>query len=44
MKWEDVKKEMVETKGLPAENADKIGKFVELAGNFFANDFLLILR
>jgi len=32
MKWVDVKKEMVETKGLAPEIADKIGKWVELAG------------
>jgi histidyl-tRNA synthetase len=36
MKWEDVKKEMVEVKGLPEENANKIAKFVELAGEPFA--------
>ncbi|KAK8810505.1 hypothetical protein WA158_007080 [Blastocystis sp. Blastoise] len=31
--WEDVRKEMIEKKGLPAESADKIGQFVLLKGN-----------
>ncbi|RYC56646.1 hypothetical protein CHU98_g9569 [Xylaria longipes] len=31
--WEDVKKEMVEEKGLTEETADRIGKYVGLNGN-----------
>ncbi|KAK1776520.1 hypothetical protein QBC45DRAFT_419113 [Copromyces sp. CBS 386.78] len=33
MPWADVKKEMVEEKGLPEEVADKIGVYVQNAGN-----------
>jgi histidyl-tRNA synthetase len=30
--WADVKKEMVEEKGLPEDVADKIGEYVKLKG------------
>ena len=32
LSWADVKKEMVEDKGLSADAADKIGKYVQLCG------------
>lgn len=32
MSWEDVKKEMVQDKGLAEEVADKIGEYVKLKG------------
>ena len=31
--WENVRKEMIEVKGLDAESADKIGEFVKIKGN-----------
>ncbi len=30
--WEEVRKEMVETKGLKPDVADRIGEFVKLSG------------
>jgi len=35
MPWEEVKKEMVEEKGLEGSIADKIGSYVMLKGCFF---------
>lgn len=32
MPWADVRKEMIEDKGLAADTADKIGKYVQLSG------------
>ena len=32
MAWEDVRREMVEEKGLPSEVADRIGQYVKLNG------------
>ena len=34
MSWEDVKKEMVEEKGLDPASADKIGEYVKLKGTY----------
>ena len=36
MPWEDVKKEMVNDKGLSEEVADKIGEYVKLKGKFYS--------
>jgi len=39
--WENVKKEMVETKGLAEDVADKIGEFVKLKGQYDLIDTLM---
>lgn len=39
--WEDVKKEMVDEKGLAADIADKIGQYVKLKGQLPASSVII---
>lgn len=40
--WADVRKEMIEEKGLPAETADRIGEYVKMSGGVELVDSLLL--